>query len=206
MSTPEIIGPVIYCQTPEELAALSVAPFLSGQHARVKAMRAGGGSAEYVLQEAVSTTPDTFFVVPTADDSARQWVHSSIQEQAVLTCYTSELDLTQTQTVTIFPPLGYRLALISNMQWCITQRDGTVTTGPTVQVGTDNGISNLSASAVNNIGGNAVNSTPNFIAASQCNLDMSTNGVRLQITSGAVLGTATVFKARVRITMALAKF
>jgi hypothetical protein len=200
MSTPEIIGPVIYCQTPAELATLSVAPFLSGQHASVKTMRAGAGAAEYILQPAVSTLPDAVFVVPTLDDSSRQWVHSSIQEQGILACYTQEIDFTVApQTIIVFPPLNYRIGNLLAINQVLTARDGTVTTGPTVQAGTNNSSDDMITSSVQstlataNVG---ARNAPVGAVAGVNDLNLATNGVKYIITAAAVLGTATKFKGK----------
>jgi hypothetical protein len=206
MSTPEIIGPVIYCQTPAELATLAVAPFLSGQHARVKAMRASAGPGEYVLQDAISTAPDGFFVVQTADDSNRQWVAAGIAEQAAFGFVSVEFDLTQAQTVTLLRPLNYKPLVVSGVGIFATQKDGTVTTGPTTQCGNDVGISNFASSTIQSTLASSTAGTRTALQGSSNGtsiIDLSTGALKLQITSGAVLGSATVFRGRAYLSAVL---
>lgn len=191
--------PAISVATPAALAALPVQGLENGQPAYVAAMRVGAGPGIYILQPVRSTAPDSFFVVATADDPARQWVFHSISEAGTLALYSAELDLTAIQTLTLVPPLAYRQTAIGAAGLAITQKDGTVTVGPTLQAGTDAGISNLCASTVQAaLAAAALNTKVSLTGqpVTTAGLDMTTNGIRLQITVGATLGTATVFKAR----------
>lgn len=192
--------------TPSDLASiptlgpLTEGGYQNGQMAFVSAMRSGSGPGVYYLQQAISSSPDNFFVVPTADDPSRQWVFWQIQEKNILNFFSTEIDLTQPQTLVLVPPINYSMITRLAIGVFITQKDGTVTTGPTAQAGTDNAISNIVPSTLQTNTANAalnVRTTLNGILATIYNLNLATNGIKFQITAGAVLGTATVFKARI---------
>jgi hypothetical protein len=212
-TTPDLTVRVLSSATPAALAAINVntgaSKFKTGSMAFVTAMKTGGGPGIYILQANISATPDSFYVVATADDATRQWVQSCIQESAIICAYTAEIDLTAIQTILIYPPTGYKLDVNLALGWLITQKDGTVTTGPTAQAGVDAGITNLCASTIQAITATAINNRAAMTGAvtANANLDMSAGtGLKVQITTGAILGTATVFKARMSTNFMISKF
>jgi len=187
--------------TPAALAALAVAGIPSGQQALVAATRVGAGSGIYILQTAVSSTPDSFFVIATADDAARQWVMSVIQEGQLVSFVTPAIDYTAPQVVTIYPPIGYRIASSLALAQGITTKDGTVTTGPTVKFGTNATRDNMApATAQVTLAAAAVNTTTGVtgLVAASFGFDLTSDGMKYEITVGAVLGTATQFKGPLR--------
>jgi hypothetical protein len=114
---------------------------------------------------------------------------------------TAEVDLTQPQTIQLMPPMGFHGIAANNPTILLTQKDGTVTTGPTVQVGSNAAINDIAPSAVaTTVATQAVNTVAALAAVVSplVVLDYSSFGVRFQITAGAVLGTATVLRARLR--------
>lgn len=181
----------------------------TGTAAFVAAMRTGGGAAVYRLQAAISTAPDGFFVVATADDATRQWVFFGIVEQGYLNILSSEIDLTQIQTLQILPPIGYRYEQVNVPVIVLTAVDGTVTSWQTSNMGTNVTINDINTSATqlppSSVAPGAQAQIPGGVVAVN-NLDLSAHGIRYQITVGAVRGTATVLKARVRLSLGLAKF
>lgn len=203
---------VILAATPAALAAIGALGLPTGHFAFVTAMRTNGGSGLYILQPAVSSTPDSFFVIATADDATRQWVYYLIQEQGTVGYLGDEIDLTVApQTIVILPPLiGFRFVLSQAFQWVITVKNGTVTTGPFCNTGTDATFTDVCANAnsltaATNLDqaaafqGTTTNPGPN-------NKDLTTRGLKTQITVGAALGTATLFKARIRGILTFAKY
>lgn len=197
--------------TPGELAGIATNRFSNGQPAMVNAMRPGSGAGLYYLSPAISILPDNFFVVPTFDDPLRQWVYIGIQEQGTLSIVSAEIDLTVSpQTIFVLPPLtGYHNEIGLALGWFPTQKDGTVTTGPTAQAGTDAAIVNLVASTIQaGLAAGGLNTRQIFsgAVAASTNLDLSANGIIVKITNPATLGTATVFKARIGMFSSLAKF
>ena len=116
---------------------------------------------------------------------------------------TDEIDLTQAQTVVLVPPqAALKLARAVSFAYLVTQKDGTVTTGPTVKAGTNANNDNiLSATVQSSLAGTALNvsNTPNGTLTLLANQDISATGYRLEITVGAALGTATIFKCRILV-------
>jgi hypothetical protein len=194
--------PSFAVNTPAALAALPVAGnYGNGQTAVVLAARTGGGPATYVLQPAISSTPDGFLIIATNDDASKQWVSSLLKEQANIALSSAEIDLTVVADYVLVPPVPFSiLSGTRALAIGITQKDGTVTTGPTMQGGTDATFTNLCPSTVQaTIAAAAVNSLNNLSGnvANIFGFDMSSHGIKVRITSGAVLGTATVFKGRI---------
>jgi hypothetical protein len=80
-----------------------------------------------------------------------------------------------------------------------TSKDGSVTTGPTLNIGTNAGINDLAASqTIAAFASQAVNTrilitNPSPIPT---NIDPTVNGIKVQVTGAAVLNTATACKAR----------
>jgi hypothetical protein len=204
-TTPDLSVRVVSAANPVALAAINtntVGSILkTGSTALVTAMRAGSGPGFYVLQAAISTAPDGFFIIATADDASRQWVHSSIQDQGFITVTTVEIDFTVSpQTIHILPPMNYRLSTVTPLAWAVTAKDGTVTTGPTMNSGTDSpAFVNFNTSALQTtFPGAAVNSRALMSGATttQSWQDLTTSGYVAQITNPVTLGTATTMKAR----------
>lgn len=202
-------APIIDAEAPAALALLNVTGLANGQHAFVEAMRTAGGPGEYILQDAISATPDAFFVVATADAPTRQWVYAPILEQGVVGVETVSLDLTVSpQTIVLLPPMSYLEMVILAPAWILTQRNGTVTTGPTINIGTDATFTDLTASGVQTaLGAATVNArsacTGNVVANN--NLDLTARGCKLQVTNPATLGTATAFKAKLNVVFMLSR-
>lgn len=205
----------VLAASPSDLASIpTLGPiteggYLNGQTAFVSTIPNGNGPAVYCLQPAISVNPDNLFVIPTPDDPTRQWVYQQVQEQALFSYVTDEIDLTKPQTITLIPPISYisKVVLGNQFNFFPTQKDGTITTGPTAQAGTDAAMTNYFPSTVQtNLVAGAVNTlvNPNGILTTVSNLSLTANGLRIQITSGAVLGTATVFKARISGAMGIA--
>ncbi len=154
----------------------------------------------FILQPAVGTA-DGRFIIATPDDATRQWVLLSVVDGGTgrILATTLEVDLTVAQTFNIIPPINFRAAAPVNLRVFITQKDGTVTTAPTLQSGANAAINDLNASSTTAAfvtqALDTVVSPLNVVSPSNV-MDLSTFGLRVQITSGAVLGTATVFKGR----------
>jgi hypothetical protein len=203
----------VMAASPAELASfvtlgpLTEGGYANGQQANVAAVPVLG-TGTYSLQPAVSSAPDSIYVIPTSDDPTRQWVATSIL-QGFVSVISAELDLTQVQNVELLPPLNYKVGTVLALAWIITQRDGTVSAGPTAQGGFDAGATDLAASTLNAAIATAAVDTRTVLAggvAANSNLDASIgNGLVVKITSGAGLGSATVFKARVAATFYLYK-
>lgn len=213
-TTPDLSVRVVSAATPAALAALNVnaagSTIKTGTPAIVAAMRLNGGAGIYYLEAAVSVAPDSFWVIATADDVARQWVHAAIVEQGLFSVYSQEIDLTVVQTITLVPPLtGFKMYLAQPIGIGLTVRNGTVTAGPTAQAGTDAGISNMDSSTVQAAWATAALNTRSLMvtaAAANDNLDLAANGVQFKITVGSTLGTATQHKGRLNFLASLAKF
>ncbi len=196
------------------IAALTAIPVLNrvetGAEVLVLLTRTGGGAAQYILEPAISTTPDGLYVVATADDATRQWVLEGISDFGIIQVVSAEISFTAIQTVQVLPPMNYRTFFALTPAYDLTVRDGTVTTGPTAQCGTDAGITSIFPSGVQAAlaGTPTVNSRvlPTGTVTSLYNQDMSTNGLRFQITVGATLGTATQLKGRIMTAIGFARF
>jgi hypothetical protein len=198
-TTPDLSVRVLSAATPAALAAINVATnpstFKTGSMAFVT-----GTGLTYILQAAIGTA-DGVLLVATADDVTRQWIQIGLASKSLVSFETNDIDLTTPQIVQVITPMARSINFPTGLQgnFVITQKDGTVTTGPTLQVGSDAGISNLDASQlVATLATQAVNTrtTPTTVGPVPGNLDMTANGLRLQITIGSILGTATVHKAR----------
>jgi hypothetical protein len=194
---------VVPATNPSDLAGTATNRFQNGQKATVASMRTGAGLGAYTLQAAVSVSPDNFFVIPTFDDPLRQWVYDAIEEQGTINVMSAELDLTKNQTIVLVPPVTYKfIGGLLGLTWNVTQMDGTVTTGPTAQSGSDAAFTNIAPSTLQAaLTAAVVNHGVGFVGliANVENRDLSANGIVVQITSPAVLGTATVFKAKLAI-------
>lgn len=210
--------PLLFFDNPTDLSNFPVNGQGLGQgtEAQVRKMRGvtsgggfTGGVARYYLADAISNAPDNFYVCQTPDNPGLQWVHAALMEQSNLGVLTTEIDFTVPQTLVVVPPLtDFRWNFCQSPQWIVTAKDGTVTQGPTAQMGTDAGISNILPSTIQTITGLSVNGNQNInpLPTTANNLDMSVTGWRLQITVGAILGTATTFKGRLRMLWQLARY
>lgn len=192
----------ISAANPAELAGIATSRFVNGQQAIVGAMRTNSGPGVYTLQGLTSNNPDNFFVIPTFDDPLRQWVYEALLNQSYYTFVSAEIDLTKApQSIIILPPLSLTTFGLTRFNWAITAKDGTVTTGPTAQAGSNAAVTNFFVNGVQTaLAAGALNASvvPTGLTTSTVsNLDLTANGIVLQITAPAVLGTATVFKARI---------
>lgn len=193
MSTPEIIGPVIDASTLAELAALPVAPFLSGQTAFVTAT-----GRLYVLQNALGTV-DNYLLIATADDAARQWVDMAVVTGFV-TFVSPLIDFTQVGTYQVITPMAKHLFIGLGPGASII-KDGTITTSPTLKIGNNATNDNLCPSTtpagfISNNSGTRITITTAGVGI-LADYDLTANGLRLQITSPAVLGTASYLTGRI---------
>jgi hypothetical protein len=201
--------PLINAATPAALAAMNVAGLGNGQLAWVNAVRTAAGPGMFVLQPAVSSAPAGGYVIATADDPARQWVWFPIQDQGTVSFYSPEVNLTVPQVVPLFPPLTYRYVLLLAPSLVVTALDGTITTWHTQKVGANVARDDIVAATLQaplaapilNVNGQMTGSRTN-----QNNLDLTALGINWEITVGAVLGTATVFRGRARITFMPVRF
>jgi hypothetical protein len=194
MSTPEIIGPVIDASTLAELAALPVAPFLSGQTAFVTAT-----GRLYVLQNALGTV-DNYLLIATADDAARQWVDMAVVTGFV-TFVSPLIDFTQAGIYQVITPIAKHLFVALGPSANIL-KDGTITTAPTLKIGTNASNDNMCPSVTPSGFTTAANGTRVTINVATggtlpADFDLTANGLRLQITSPAVLGTASYLTGRI---------
>lgn len=188
--------------TPVELAGIATNKYGNGQPAVVAAMRPNGGPGLYTLQASISSNPDGFLVVATADDPLRQWVYWQITEQGTIGFVSAEVDLTVSpQTIVLLPPMAYKMIPELGLSWFTTQKNGTITTGPTAQAGTDvNAINYVPSTIQAGIVGSTTTSRTIMNGISTTSFfDLTTFGLVVKITAPAVLGTSTVFKARLGI-------
>lgn len=204
----------VIADTPSSLARIrTLGPvteggYQDGQVALVSAM-ANGKPGLYIFQPSISIAPDGLYIVASPDDPTHQWVYQPIQEQGVVSITTPEIDLTQPQIINLIPPMNYKYSAFFIPALFPTQRDGTVTTGPTMQYGTDAGMSNLNPSTVQTTVTSAAIGTRNLITLTNLaenNIDLSQFGLRVQISAGAVLGTATVFKAYINVVFTIGRY
>lgn len=187
--------PRVYEYTPEDLSGLSVSGMGPGQQAFV----ASTGKL-YKLQSAISTAPNNIFVVATADDPTRQWVDVNLYDGCGLSFISAEFDFTVPQTIQLICPLtGLKAELDGGVRFTISQKNGTVTTGATTKFGTSATFDNYyTATVQTSLASQAVSTAfapLGGVVPLPAETDLS-NGTKLVITVGAVLGTATVLKGR----------
>ncbi len=201
----------LFMASPADLATLTtLGPLTEGGYANGQMAWCASTQQLFTLQPVVGTA-DGKTVIATADDDARQWVFFQIAggtgSRVVVT--TPEIDFTQAQTISLLPPVNYHgIAAINAPLAYITQLDGTVSASPTYQVGSNSTMDNIVVSgttagfttqAVNTV----VSTTLANVVSPPNVLDFSQFGVRLQITVGAALGSATIFKGRFNYEFAL---
>lgn len=121
-----------------------------------------------------------------------------------LSFISDEIDFTATGTTILIPPCAFKMSRPPGLAWASTVKDGSVTTGPTTKIGTNaNNDDSFASTAQANLAAAAVNVATTVQGAASptpANLDLSATGFRVQITSAAVLGTATAFKGRLVVT------
>jgi hypothetical protein len=114
--------------------------------------------------------------------------------------YTAAIDLTTTGTYQVLPAMPYRLDR-STMTWEIESKSGTVSVNPTWQVGSNNSIDDICPSQTPT--GFTTGAIHAIVAAptsfgTNLMYDLTTNGVRIQVTAGAT-GVTPVLTARFRL-------
>lgn len=101
-------------------------------------------------------------------------------------------------TVVVPPSAGFKL-LKSIAAFMLIEKDGTITTAPTLKIGTNATFDDVCASQTVAAFTTQASNTAVTIAGlspAPANLDLTSNGLVLSITSPAVLGTATFFRGR----------
>ncbi len=153
----------------------------------------------YVLQDAIGT-PDNYLIVQTADDSSRQWIDASVVS-GLPTFVSPLIDFTQVGTYQVITPMAKHLFVALGPSANIV-KDGTITTAPTLKIGSnptnDNMCSSQTPAAFTTAAtGTRVGITVLAAGTLPADFDLSATGLRLQITSPAVLGSATMLKGRI---------
>lgn len=163
----------------------------------------------FVLRPAMGDA-DGRFIVATPDDPTRQWVLFTLVSGGtgrIVSITQQEIDLTQPQTINFFPRMsGLHGTIPFGPRVMVTKLDGTVTTGPTLQAGANAAINDVIASTTQvGLTTTTLNGTVVFNGAPAPTniLDLSLFGVRVQVTLGAVLGTATVLKGHLYFEMSV---
>lgn len=159
----------------------------------------------FVLQAALGTA-DSQFIVATSDDATKQWVDKNVCGNGVITLFSSLIDFTAAATTTILTPMALHGNALSTLVIIYTAKDGTITTAPTLQAGTNGSNNNHAASQTpaaftSQAQGTRISITG--VSPSLADYDLAATGFRLQVTSGAVLGTATQCKGRAVMTLSL---
>lgn len=160
----------------------------------------------YVLRAAVSASPDSVYVVATSDDVSRQWVDPGLKDRGQVSIYGAPINMAATGVTVLFPPCPFFMTTPASFTLAIAAKDGTVTVGPTVRLGTNATNDNIGPAAslagftTQAVGTRVLlsNATPNNV-----DVDMTLTGLRLEVTVAATLGTATVLTARPVTTIAL---
>lgn len=198
----------IFAASPAALSTLKVAgPLTEGGYANGQTAWCASTNQLFILQAAVGTA-DGKLVLATADDPSRQWVYNTVigGTGSRVYMFTPEIDFTQVQTFTVIPPINFRGTGGLQPRALITQKDGTVNTAPTLGIGANAAINDINGLVVTAaLATQAVNTVVNIASPANPALiyDFSQFGVRCQITSGAVLGTATVFKGRIYVEISI---
>lgn len=115
----------------------------------------------------------------------------------------AEIDFTVPAVHVIVPPQTGKIFAPAGHSAIYTTKDGTVTTGPTIKFGTNASNDNLLAATAQTTFATQAQDTKllfsGTVLPNPSNADMVATGYRLEITVGAVLGTATMCKARIML-------
>lgn len=164
------------------------------------------GSGQVFVLGPVLGTVDNALIVATSDDVTKQWVLLVLMNGGMFAPISVEIDLTTPQTVAIVPPMAKTVEVIVALFFDYTQKNGTVTTGPILRCGsnaTNDNFNNAGAATpgfATQAAGTRVN--PTNLTPIPSGVDLSGFGVRVQVVTGAVLGTATVCKGRALLVFA----
>jgi hypothetical protein len=116
---------------------------------------------------------------------------------------TTPIDLTAVAQTAVLPPMtGYKIARGSAL-FMLIEKDGTITTAPTLKIGTSATHDDVCASQTVAAFTTQATHTAVTIAGvspSNTDLDLGPRGLILDITAAAVLGTATFFRGRLLCT------
>lgn len=169
-------------------------PFVTGSTSDGSPITIGG------VSYAVAVLPANADLLLTPGQAWPMAQSAGLQAFALVCPVSQEIDFAAAPaTYTIVSPVGLKVPAGVATIIAITAKDGTVTVAPTLQLGTNAGINDIAASQTpGGFVSQAAGTRLSLTSPSPINsLDLTTNGIRLQITAAATLGTATQLKGRV---------
>lgn len=198
--------------SPADLASFrTLGPITEGGYASGQVAFSASTGQLFTLVPTVGT-PDGVVLLATSDDTTRQWLLSEVMAGTGcrIDITTPEVDLTQPLTIQIVPPMAFKGQAPVTPRAIITQLNGSVSTAPTLQIGSNAAINDINTSGATPAFTTQAANTLLTLATGNINpsnvIDYSLFGVRLQITVGATLGSATVFKGKFSIELTLTIF